>query len=168
MSSTGLLSSVSVWTILTLSPLFACLFSGKSLVVKRARLSEEVLVLSAILECQKQGLIQNRQILIKHVADRINTQASYNEQWTDSSIGKITGRLGFERVHTNKGNALLWNEKLVEKLKTDPRYATAFTPIEIEDKDTPIHLENASLPSQGSPEGEENTRGMEWYEATDR
>jgi len=117
-------------------------------------LSEEVLVLSAILECQKQGLIQNRQILIKHVTDRINTQASYNEQWPNSSIGRIVGRLGFERVHTNKGNALLWNEKLVEKLKTDPRYATAFTPIEIEDKDTLPHLEKGSLSSQGSPDPE--------------
>jgi hypothetical protein len=119
--------------------------------LREAGLSEEVLILSAILECQKQGLISNGQILIKHVTDQINRQTSYREEWSNSAIGRTVGRLGFERVHTNKGNALIWNETLIKKLQTDPRYETAFSPIQIEDKDTALHPVEGSPSSQASP-----------------
>ena len=97
-------------------------------------LSEEVLVLASILECEKQGMTQKGLILIKHITERINKQSDYQEQYTNQQLGQIIGRLGFEKQHTRQGNALVWNEGLIKKLESDPRYETCFKPVEVSDQ----------------------------------
>lgn len=96
-------------------------------------LSEETLVLTAIIECRKEGMIQRNLILIKYVNERMNKQSDYNELWSNRQLGEIIGRLGFEKEHTRQGNALVWNEGLIKKLEVDPRYETAFKQIETTD-----------------------------------
>jgi hypothetical protein len=117
-------------------------------------ISEEVVILEAILQCSKLGFLKNRLIRIKTITDRINQQSDYQELWSNQRVGQIIARLGFERQHTNRGNALIWNENLIKKLEADPRYKSAFKPTEIEDndKDMITHLEKPSQGSQPSPE----------------
>jgi AraC-like DNA-binding protein len=104
-------------------------------------LSEETLVLTAIIECKKEGTIQKNLILIKWINEKMNKQADYNELWSNQQLGQIIGRLGFEKQHTRQGNALVWNEGLIKKLEVDPRYETAFKQIEMSD----------AHPTEGSP-----------------
>jgi hypothetical protein len=95
--------------------------------------SEEVIILQAILLCFKEGLIQNKLILIKNINEKLNQETDFQEQYTNQKIGSIVSRIGFQKQHTNKGNCLIYNERLIKKLELNPRYKSAFQPTEIED-----------------------------------
>jgi hypothetical protein len=103
--------------------------------------SEEVTVLQTVLECFNEGLIQNKMILIKNITEKLNQQTDFQEMWTNQRIGQIIGRIGFEKQHTKKGNALLWSDRLIKKLEADLRYKSAFKPVEYDD----------TLPQKPSP-----------------
>jgi len=89
-------------------------------------LSAEATVLLAILECANKGFLHNGRILIKDVTNQINKDLEYSEQWSNRRVGQIIGRLGFEKIRTRNGSALIWNRNLIERLKLDPRYAKIF------------------------------------------
>lgn len=116
-------------------------------------LSEETLVLTAILECKRKGMTDRGLILIKYVNEEINRESSYQELWSNQQLGQIIGRLGFEKQHTRQGNALVWNESLIKKLEVDPRYETAFKQIEVSD----------AHPTAGSPASQLHSQEPEEY-----
>ena len=105
-------------------------------------LSQEATVLLAILQCVNQGFMRHGKILIKDVTAQINKDLDYAEQWSNRQVGAIIGRLGFEKVRTKNGNALIWNPSLIERLKKDPRYTKIF---ELAEQETE---ENSSFMSQ--------------------
>lgn len=78
-------------------------------------------------------MVQKGLLLIKYLNEETNKQSDYNELWTNQQLGQIIGRLGFEKQHTRQGNALVWNEGLVKKLESDPRYESSFKPVEVSD-----------------------------------
>jgi hypothetical protein len=106
--------------------------------------SEEVTVLQVVLECYNEGLIQNKLILVKNIAEKLNQQTDYLENWTPQRVGQIVSRIGFSKSHTRSGNALLWSNRLIKKLEADPRYKSAFKPIDYDDS-------SSLKPSPSSP-----------------
>ena len=115
-------------------------------------LSQEATVLLAILQCVNQGFMRHGKILIKDVTAQINKDLDYAEQWTNRRVGAIIGRLGFEKVRTKNGNALIWNPSLIERLKKDPRYTKIFELAEQEAEDSsPIYPRNVHIHPKPSP-----------------
>ena len=112
-------------------------------------LSAEATVLLAILECANKGFLHNGRILIKDVTNQINKDLEYSEQWTNRRVGQIIGRLGFEKVRTRNGSALIWNRNLIERLKLDPRYAKIFrlAEQETEEESSPSFISQKHSPS---------------------
>jgi len=109
--------------------------------------TEEILVLSAILKCYDLGKISKSLILLGDIADTINQELSYKEHWTNRRVVEVATRLGFRKKRTNRGTAIIYDSKLIERLKKDIRYKPAFQPEEIE---APLS-ENASQSAQSSP-----------------
>ena len=109
--------------------------------------TEEILVLGAIVKCYDLGKIAKSLILVGDIADTINQELSYKEQWTNRRVVEVATRLGFRKKRTNRGTAIIYDSKLIERLKKDVRYKPAFQPEEIE---APFSG-NASQSSQSSP-----------------
>lgn len=120
--------------------------------------SEEVIILQAILTCQKEGKLQGKLLLIKDIADKLNQENDFQDQYTNQKIGNIASRIGFQKQHTNKGNSIIWNERLVRKLEGDSRYKSAFQPVEINDPNPVKH----SLSSPSSPDVTDSKSMQNW------
>jgi len=108
--------------------------------------TEEILVLSAILKCYDLGKISKSLILVGDIADTINQELSYKEHWTNRRVVEVATRLGFRKKRTNRGTAIIYDSKLIERLKKDVRYKPAFQPEEIEP-----FSGNSAQSSQSSP-----------------
>ena len=125
-------------------------------------LSQEATVLLAILQCANQGFMRHGKILIKDVTAQINKDLDYAEQWTNRRVGAIIGRLGFEKVRTKNGNALIWNPSLIERLRKDPRYTKIFELAEQEAEDSsPIYPRNVHIHPKPSPDWLSEARNVE-------
>jgi len=129
-------------------------------------LSQEATVLLAILQCVNQGFMRHGKILIKDVTAQINKDLDYAEQWSNRRVGAIIGRLGFEKVRTKNGNALIWNPSLIERLKKDPRYTKIFELAEQEAEDSsPIYPRNVHIHPKPSPNWLSEARNVEQTES---
>jgi hypothetical protein len=104
--------------------------------------SDEVAMLSAIMQAYEEGKIEHGNILLKDLKFIINLTLSSKEEWTSRKVGSLCSRLGFVKQRTRQGTAIRWDSKLIDRLKKDKRYESCFTP-------TPSR--NASLSSQTSP-----------------
>ncbi|RLG97942.1 hypothetical protein DRO19_05065 [Candidatus Bathyarchaeota archaeon] len=109
--------------------------------------TEEILVLGAIVKCYDLGKISKSLILVGDIVDTINQELSYKEYWTNRRVVEVATRLGFRKKRTNRGTAIIYDSRLIERLKKDIRYRPAFQPEEIE---APFSG-NASQSSQSSP-----------------
>jgi hypothetical protein len=111
------------------------------------KLSPEVTVLSAILEAKETGLMkQEGRITMKDICDVINFTLPINEQWSNRTVSSICKRLGFSRTRIHGGQtAIIYNSKVVDRLKKDNRYASCF-------QQSLNPSQNASPPSPPSPE----------------
>jgi hypothetical protein len=112
-------------------------------------ISEEVIVLDSIVECYRSGQIRDGQILISRIADEINRTLPFKEQWKNKRVSSIAQRVGFQKKRRRDGTTIIWNRKLIERLKHDPRYRSCFENFET----TPSP--DASFPSQSSPKTDE-------------
>ena len=129
-------------------------------------LSQEATVLLAILQCANQGFMRHGKILIKDVTAQINKDLDYAEQWSNRRVGAIIGRLGFEKVRTKNGNALIWNPSLIERLKKDPRYTKIFELAEQEAEDSsPIYPRNVHIHPKPSPDWLSEAENVEQTES---
>jgi len=95
--------------------------------LEELRVSEEVIVLTAILEAERRRLCKQGKILIKDITDIVNEQLSMKEWLSNRYISSLCSRIGFQRTSVHGGlSAIKWDDKLIERLKTDPRYASCF------------------------------------------
>jgi hypothetical protein len=92
-------------------------------------LTSEALCLSAILQAKERNLIQNGRIYIRDITKIINEGLTLEEHWKERFTSSLCTRLGFQKSRGSHGRAvIIWNEKLIERLKKDKRYASCFTP----------------------------------------
>jgi hypothetical protein len=91
--------------------------------------SDEAVCLTAVLRCFNLGKMSHGLITIKDITEEINKTLSYNETWTYRKVGSLCGRLGFRKKPNHaKLTCIVWDNKLIEALKRDPRYKIAFEP----------------------------------------
>ncbi len=107
--------------------------------------SDDSLCLTAILRAINQGKMAHGLILLNDIAEEVNRNQSYNEQWTNRKIGSLCARLGFKKQsNRQKLTCIKWDEKLIEALKKDPRYAICF---QAEEQAPPTPQTSPSPPS---------------------
>ena len=93
-------------------------------------LTTESMCLLAILQCKERGLMDNGRIQIRDITHLVNETLTFDEQWKERITSSVCTRLGFQKVRGVGGRAVLqWNDKLIERLKNDKRYASCFIPI---------------------------------------
>jgi len=113
-------------------------------------LTTESTCLAAILEAKELGYLQNGRMYVRDITKLINITLTLDEQWRERFTSGICSRLGFQKSKGAGGRAVIvWNEKLIERLKKDTRYASCFIP------PLPEPRSERSLPS----------RAQEWKDA---
>lgn len=89
--------------------------------------SDESITLTAILKMHTLNKMSKGLILIKDIANEINSNLSYNEQWSYRKVGSLCSRLGFKKAtNHDKLTCIKWDQKLINELKKDSRYAACF------------------------------------------
>jgi hypothetical protein len=68
--------------------------------------------LDALVKCK--DAVEEGKVLQKVVTDKMNEGLDPNEKFKTRYVTKILSGLGFKKVHTRKGNAIFWNEKMLE------------------------------------------------------
>ena len=93
--------------------------------------SPESIVLRGIVEAYNQQKIHTgARIRIADIADIINRNLPLREAWTNRRVSATARRLGFIKTYVDGRVAYRYDEKLIERLKTDPRYKHCFdTPL---------------------------------------
>jgi len=93
-------------------------------------LTTESMCLSAILQAKERGLMVSGRIQIRDITHLVNETLTFDEQWKERITASVCTRLGFQKVRGVGGRAVLqWSDKLIERLKTDKRYASCFIPM---------------------------------------
>lgn len=67
---------------------------------------------------------QHGLLLIKDIAQYVNADQPSEYQIMNQRIGTKCSQMGFEKVRTNKGTAILLNSTILDRLRADPRYTT--------------------------------------------
>jgi hypothetical protein len=67
----------------------------------------------------KRGLL-----MLKDIANYINREQEPQYWIAEQRIGTKCSQMGFEKVRTNRGIAIIINQQLVDRLRRDPRYST--------------------------------------------
>ena len=107
--------------------------------------SDESLCLTAILRVYNSGDMAHGLIMIKSIAEQINQSLSYNETWTHRKVGSLCSRLGFKKQpNRQKLTCIKWDNRLIEALKKDTRYAICF---QEEEPAPPVPQTSPSSPS---------------------
>ncbi len=89
--------------------------------------SDDSVCLTAILRVFNLGWMQSSLILIKDIAEEINKELPYAEQWTHRRVGSLCSRLGFKKqTNRQKLTCIKWDSVLVDALKKDSRYKVCF------------------------------------------
>jgi hypothetical protein len=92
-------------------------------------LTTEAMCLSAILQGKERELVQNGRLYIREITKIVNEGLTFDEYWKERFTSSVCARLGFQKSRGAQGRAvILWNDKLIERLKKDKRYASCFTP----------------------------------------
>jgi len=89
--------------------------------------SDEVVVLAAILRCYEEGEIERGIILITKIKDILNEDKDIKEYWwTNRRVSAIAQRIGFQKTRRKEGMAIRWDKSVIERLKQDLRYQSCF------------------------------------------
>jgi hypothetical protein len=67
----------------------------------------------------KRGLL-----MLKDIANYINREQEPQYWIGEQRIGTKCSQMGFEKVRTNRGIAIIINQQLIDRLRRDPRYST--------------------------------------------
>jgi hypothetical protein len=94
-------------------------------------LTTESQCLSAIVQTKEQGLMNNSRITVRDITKIVNQALTIDEWWKERVTAGICSRLGFQKVRGTGGRAMiLWDNKLIDRLKQDKRYISCFLPSE--------------------------------------
>ena len=122
--------------------------------------SDDSICLTAILRVKNQGKMTSSLILINDVAQEVNKDLQYNEQWTNRKIGSLCSRLGFKKqTNRQKLTCIKWDNQLSEALKKDLRYAVCFQAEEAPLPPTPETPPSSPSPPNPEPQIEERKDG---------
>lgn len=89
--------------------------------------SPEPIVLAAIISCYKDNKVQSgSRIKIGDVADVINQNLPEKEKWSNRYVSAKARALGFIKTYIHGRVAIRYDTRLVERLKSDPRYKHCF------------------------------------------
>lgn len=110
-------------------------------------LSEEAMVLSAILCCYDCGETKNGKVTVQDVKSVLNETIEDPSEWRDSQhVGRIISRLGFDRCKAGGGYAAFWwNQALIDRFKHDDRYKECFADRQVR---ADAHLEKKRIKSK--------------------
>ena len=94
-------------------------------------LTTESTALSAIFAAKERGLMKNGKLLISEITAIANENLSFDEQWKERQTSTLCSRLGFQKARGTQGKAVIvWSQPLIDRLRTDQRYALCFnTPL---------------------------------------
>jgi len=74
-------------------------------------------------------MMQNGRIDIRDITKIINESLTIEEHWKERYTSSLRARSGFQKSRGAHGRpVVLWNDKLIERLKEDKRYTSCFTP----------------------------------------
>jgi hypothetical protein len=90
-------------------------------------LTTESQCLSAIVQAKEQGLMNNGRIMVRDITKIVNSSLTMDEWWKERVTAGVCSRLGFQKVRGTGGRAMiLWDSKLIDRLKQDKRYRSCF------------------------------------------
>ena len=133
--------------------------SSASRKLEELSLTTESTALSAIFAAKERGLLKNGKLLISEITAIANENLSYDEQWKERQTSTLCSRLGFQKARGTQGKAvIIWSQPLVDRLRTDQRYALCFnTPV----PETPSKSSISSISSnQNKPSSDWLTRNQ--------
>lgn len=105
--------------------------------------SKEAAVLTAVISTYQR--LQTDRLLIKDIAETLNQDIPTSEWYSNRKVSGICKELGFSKTLVHGFTAIHYNQKLIERLQNDPRYAHCFNPSPPPQNISPISPENSRL-----------------------
>jgi len=89
----------------------------------RAEKSELASIIFEAIINIKDTQVRHGLLLLKDIANYINADQE-RQYWIESKrIGTKCSQMGFEKTRTNRGTAIIMNNRIIERLRKDPRYS---------------------------------------------